>query len=56
MMYQKVVLDPTATESAFSWKAVTNFSETIAHQLRWYDAHGVNDIYSHLQVKLMDEK
>lgn len=47
----QVVLDPAATEATFGWRAVTGFTDTIAHQLRWYDAHGVNDIYTHLQVK-----
>lgn len=43
-----VVLDPAATESAFGWKARYGFEETISRQLAWYDAHGVNDVYSHL--------
>lgn len=44
----KVVLDPTATESAFGWRAQVGFEETIANQLRWYDRHGISDIFSHL--------
>ena len=48
----EMVLDPAATEAAFGWRAVTSFTDTIAHQLRWYDAHGVNDIHTHLQVKV----
>lgn len=44
----KVVLDPTITEQAFGWKAQIDFETTIYNQLRWYDQHGVNDIFSHL--------
>lgn len=43
-----VVLDPTETERAFAWKAQVGFEDTIANMLRWYDAHGVSAIYSHL--------
>ncbi len=45
-----VVLDPTVTEQTFGWRAQVNFKETIRHQLLWYDAHGVTDIFSHLAV------
>jgi UDP-glucose 4-epimerase len=44
----QVVLDPSATERAFAWKAQVGFQETIENQLRWYDQHGINDIFSHL--------
>jgi UDP-glucose 4-epimerase len=44
----QVVLDPSATEKTFGWKAQIGFEETIHNQLRWYDQHGVNDIFSHL--------
>ncbi|WP_417512993.1 NAD-dependent epimerase/dehydratase family protein [Minwuia sp.] len=43
-----VVLDPTATETAFGWKAAVGFDETIRKMLTWYDKHGVSAIYSHL--------
>jgi len=43
-----VVLDPSETEKAFGWKARLGFEKTIHNQLRWYDQHGVNDIFSHL--------
>lgn len=43
-----VVLDPSATEKAFGWKAQKGFDETIRRMLAWYDAHGVTDIYTHL--------
>lgn len=43
-----VVLDPSATEDAFGWRAQHDFKETIDRQLAWYDAHGISDIYSHL--------
>ena len=44
----QVVLDPTTTEQAFGWKAQVSFQKTIHNQLRWYDHHGVNDVFSHL--------
>lgn len=44
----QVVLEPSATERVFAWKAQVCFKETIENQLRWYDKHGVNDIFSHL--------
>jgi UDP-glucose 4-epimerase len=44
----KVVLDPSNTARAFGWSAKVGFKETIQNQLLWYDAHGVNDIFSHL--------
>ena len=43
-----VVLDPSATERAFAWKARVGFQETIRRQLDWYTRHGVSDVYSHL--------
>ena len=43
-----VVLDPTATERAFGWRAEVGFAETVRRQLAWYDAHGVSAIHSHL--------
>ncbi len=43
-----VVLDPSETQQSFDWKAQTGFEETIHNQLRWYDQHGINDIFSHL--------
>lgn len=45
---ERVVLDPSATERAFDWRAKIGFDETIARQLAWYDRHGVTDVYSHL--------
>jgi len=44
-----VVLDPTETTRAFGWTATVGFEETILRMLRWYDQHGVTDVYSHLQ-------
>jgi nucleoside-diphosphate-sugar epimerase len=45
-----VVLDPAATERALGWRAEIGFAETIGRMLRWYDAHGVSAIHSHLQA------
>ena len=44
-----VVLDPKHTENVLGWRAKLGFAETIARMLRWYDAHGVSAIHSHLR-------
>jgi nucleoside-diphosphate-sugar epimerase len=43
-----MVLDPSATERAFGWRARIGFRDTIRRQLDWYTRHGVTDVYSHL--------
>lgn len=43
-----VVLDPSDTYAELGWTAKFGFEETILRMLRWYDAHGVSDIFSHL--------
>jgi nucleoside-diphosphate-sugar epimerase len=50
----EVVLDSSHTETALGWRAGVGFTETIARMLRWYDAHGVSAIYSHLQAPRSD--
>lgn len=45
-----VVLDPSRTRAVLGWEARIGFAETIRRMLRWYDAHGVSEIYSHLAV------
>lgn len=47
----EVVLDPSVTFAAFGWSAKVSFEETINRMLRWYDIHGVTDVFSHLQEK-----
>jgi nucleoside-diphosphate-sugar epimerase len=44
-----VVLDPSETARAFGWAAKVGFEETVLRMLRWYDEHGITDVYSHLQ-------
>ena len=46
-----VALHASGTTRAFGWKPQVGFQETIRKQLRWYDRHGVSDIYSHLSAK-----
>lgn len=46
-----VVLDPSETTRVFGWTAKVGFEETVLRMLRWYDEHGVTDVYSHLQVR-----
>lgn len=45
----EVVLDPTATETAFGWRARVPFQQSIDKMIAWYDEHGVSAIYSHLK-------
>ena len=49
-----VVLDPSYTEKALGWRAKICFKETIERMLRWYDAHGVSAIHSHLRNTRVD--
>ena len=44
----EVVLDATDTERRLGWKARVGFEESLQRMLRWYDEHGVNNVYSHL--------
>jgi nucleoside-diphosphate-sugar epimerase len=46
---REVVLDAAATTAAFGWRAKVSFADTIGRQLRWYDAHGISDVHSHLR-------
>jgi nucleoside-diphosphate-sugar epimerase len=45
-----VVLDPSRTRERLGWEAKVGFTESLERMLRWYDAHGVSAIYSHLQA------
>lgn len=45
-----VVLDPARTIATLGWRPRRGFEETIRRMLRWYDAHGVSAIYSHLEA------
>jgi UDP-glucose 4-epimerase len=44
-----LVLDPSVTHNALGWRARVGFSDAIGRVIRWYDAHGVPIIHSHLQ-------
>jgi UDP-glucose 4-epimerase len=44
-----VVLDPTATETAFGWRARVPFADSLRALIRWYDVNGVREIYSHVR-------
>jgi UDP-glucose 4-epimerase len=45
-----VVLDPSATQAAFGWKAKVGFEDTMRRMLSWYDQHGVLAVYAHLKA------
>ncbi|MBV8132701.1 MAG: NAD-dependent epimerase/dehydratase family protein [Alphaproteobacteria bacterium] len=44
-----LVLDPSVTHGVLGWQARVGFAEMISRVIRWYDAHGVPTIHSHLQ-------
>ena len=46
-----ILIDPSETEHAFAWKATTPLAEGVAEAVRWYEANGVTDTYTHLSVK-----
>lgn len=45
-----VVLDPSATEAAFGWKAEIDFKTSLQKMLNWYDEYGVRAVYAHLKA------
>ena len=47
---ETVVLDPAETTRAFGWKAQVSFEKAIADMVRWYDAHGISAIHTHLKA------
>lgn len=44
-----MALDSQETFTAFGWRPVHSFRQAISRQLRWYDQHGVSDVFSHLR-------
>ena len=47
---ETVVLDPSVAEAAFGWRARIAFEDAIAEMVRWYDAHGISAIHTHLKA------
>ena len=45
----KIILDPSETIKKFNWKAEVTFEKMIINQLKHYDKHGIQNIYSHLK-------
>jgi len=44
-----ILLDPSQTQAAFGWRPTTQFSEGLRDLVAWYDAHGVEQTFSHLR-------
>jgi UDP-glucose 4-epimerase len=44
-----LVLDPSRTRDVLGWSATVGLSEMMVRMIRWYDAHGVSEIHSHLK-------
>ncbi len=47
---ETVVLDPAGTTEVFGWQAKASFEAAIADMVRWYDAHGISAIHTHLKM------
>jgi UDP-glucose 4-epimerase len=45
---REIVPDPTSAMVKLGWKPKVDFRTTMQRVLEWYDAHGVNEIHSHL--------
>lgn len=45
-----VVLDPSATERGFGWRAQVSFERSLRDLIAWYDVHGVRAVYSHVRA------
>ena len=46
-----ILLDPSATEVEFGWKADTRLSDGVNAAVEWYREHGVERTYTHLSVQ-----
>jgi len=44
-----LLLDPSATEAAFGWKATVGLDDGLRRQVAWYDAHGTGQGFTHLR-------
>jgi UDP-glucose 4-epimerase len=51
---EAVVLDAGEAQRAFAWTPRVSLQDSIARMVRWYDAHGVSAIYSHLHQEPQD--
>jgi nucleoside-diphosphate-sugar epimerase len=45
-----LLLDPSETERTFGWKAEIPLSEGLERQIKWFDANGVGQTYTHLAI------
>lgn len=45
-----ILLDPSATEAEFGWKATVELEDGIAEAVAWYSEHGVERTFTHLAV------
>lgn len=46
-----ILVDPTLTEQAFGWSAKTPLQQGIEAAVAWYEAHGVEQTFTHLAIK-----
>jgi UDP-glucose 4-epimerase len=45
-----LLLDSSATRAAFGWRPVVELEAGLRELVRWYDAHGVGETFTHLRV------
>lgn len=46
-----ILLDPSETKRRFAWEATTDLDEGVEQAVMWYDEHGVEQTFTHLEVK-----
>lgn len=46
-----ILLDPSKTERDFSWKAHVPLEVGVEKAIRWYEAHGITQTYTHLKAE-----
>jgi UDP-glucose 4-epimerase len=46
-----ILLDPSRIQQEFGWQATTPLREGIRRAVAWYDAHGVDQTFTHLKMQ-----
>ncbi len=46
-----ILLDPSETQRDFSWVATTDLDEGVEKAVEWYRANGVEQVFTHLEMK-----
>ncbi len=46
---ESILLDPSKTESDFSWSTSVELADGVAQAIAWYQEHGIEQTYTHLK-------